>query len=252
MPESSPTVSLPQQGLRLCGALFLLLAGTAVIALVFPLSGHERRMRAIRLWSRLFCGALGLRVVVNSPVPPDGMALIVANHISWLDIFVIDSWHPCRFVAKAEINHWPLIGWLCRHAGTLFISRERRHDTGRIRQQMVHGLARRHTLAVFPEGTTSDGRALLPFNASLLQAALDCGAPVYSVALAYRQDGAPSTAAAYIDDMSLVESLGRIVRSRGLTVEVTVAEPIAHWSQGRRELAEHCRRAIGDTLRLLD
>lgn len=245
MPQLSPTVSRLRQSLRLASGLVLLLAGLLIVALVFPLLKYRARMWAIRLWSRLFNRAMGLTIVHRGTLPPAEAALIVANHVSWIDIFVIDTWQPCRFVAKSEINHWPLIGWLCRHTGTLFISRQRRHDTGRIRHQMVHGLARGHCLGVFPEGTTSDGTTVLPFNPSLLQAALDTGVPVYSVSLSYRDEqGNISKAAPYIDDMNLLQSLALISGARHLRVEVSVAPPVQHGPAERRELAAHCRDLI--------
>lgn len=249
MPQSSPTVSFPHQCLRLACGSILLLAGLLIVALVFPLLQYPARMWAVRLWSRLFNRAMGLCIVHRGAAPPAGAALIVANHVSWIDIFVIDTWHPCRFVAKSEINHWPVIGWLCRHTGTLFISRQRRHDTGRIRHQMVHGLARGHCLGVFPEGTTSDGSAVLPFNPSLLQAALDTGVPVYSVSLSYRDAaGRISQAAPYIGDMNLLQSLALISAARQLQVEVNVAPAIPHGPADRRELASQCRALISERL----
>lgn len=252
MPESQSHAHFALQGLRLCGAALLLFAGAAIVGLCFPLLRYSARMRAVQLWSRLLLSVLGLRLRISGAAPPDAAALIVANHVSWLDIFVINSWHPCRFVAKAEINHWPLIGWLCRHTGTLFISRQRRRDTGRMREHMVHGLARQHSLAVFPESTTSDGRAVLPFNPSLLQAALDCGSAVHCLTLAYRgPDEQWHGACAYIDDMSLAQSLLQIVRGRGLTIKLHAgaAEPVT--GQDRRALAAHCERTISNQLQSL-
>lgn len=249
MPDTTPHVNPVRQAMRLLAAAALLLAGVLIVGTLFPLLRHSARMRAVHLWSRLLLLALGLRLRLHGATAPAGAALVVANHVSWLDIFVINSWQACRFVAKAEINHWPLIGWLCRHTGTLFISRQRRHDTGRMREQMVHGLARGHTLAVFPEGTTSDGQGLLPFNPSLLQAALDTGSPVVCVTLGWRgHDGQWNGAAAYIDDMSLAQSLCQIVRARGLTVELHIGEAIRHWPEDRRRLAARCEADIRSRL----
>lgn len=245
MPELSHTVSLPRQLLRLSLGFLILVIGLVIVGLVFPFLNYHSRMWAVRCWSRLFNLSVGLRVKYNPIEPPKGAALVVANHISWIDIFVIDTWHPCRFVAKSEINHWPVIGWLCRHTGTLFISRQRRHDTGRIRHQMVHGLERGHTLGVFPEGTTSDGSSLLPFNPSLLQAAIDTNSPVYSIHLRYVDaEGKPTLAAAYIDEMSLGQSIRQIVQARGLTAELHISPAIENWEQDRRALSQQCFQII--------
>lgn len=245
MPELSHTVSLPRQLLRLTLGFLILVIGLSIVGLVFPFLNYRSRMWAVRCWSWLFNLSVGLRVKYNPIEPPKGAALVVANHISWIDIFVIDTWHPCRFVAKSEINHWPVIGWLCRHTGTLFISRQRRHDTGRIRHQMVHGLERGHTLGVFPEGTTSDGSSLLPFNPSLLQAAIDTNSPVYSIHLRYvNETGKPTQAAAYIGEMSLAQSIRQIVQARGLTAELSISPAIENRPNDRRALSEQCFEII--------
>lgn len=244
MPET-PDYFLPlRYGWRLVLTVVHLIVGAVIVALIFPFAGYRQRSGLIHFWSLSFCAGLGVRPTLKSRHKPTGPALVIANHVSWLDIFAIDTWHACRFVAKAEVGGWPLIGWLSRHAGTLFISRQRRRDTGRIRHQMVHGLKRGHTLAVFPEGTTSDGRSILPFNPSLLQAALDTQSAVYMVTLRYTEQDRPTTLAAYIDEMSLVESLHAILKAKRLGVEIGVEEPIENWTGDRRELAEHCRQRM--------
>ena len=112
--------------------------------------------------------------------------LVVANHVSWLDIFALHAVGPVRFIAKAEIERWPVLGGLVRGVGTLFIERARRHDTHRVNQEIARALAAGDIVAVFPEGTTTDGTALLPFKGSLLQPIIDAQGHVQPVAIRYR------------------------------------------------------------------
>jgi 1-acyl-sn-glycerol-3-phosphate acyltransferase len=150
-----------------------------------------------------------------------------------------------RFVAKAEVGHWPLIGRLVDAGGTLYIERERKRDALRVVHAMAEALDRGDTVAVFPEGTTGDGAALLPFHANLLQAAIAARVPVQPLALRYAEPGAPvSLAAQWIGDTTLVQSLWRLARARGLsvTVQVLPAERCDH--ADRRRLADHLATQI--------
>jgi 1-acyl-sn-glycerol-3-phosphate acyltransferase len=145
----------------------------------------------------------------------------VANHISWLDIFVIQAAQRVHFVSKSEIRDWPLAGWLARKVGTLFIERSKRSDTARINLEMRAVLERGGWVAVFPEGTSSDGRQLRRFLPSLLQPAVDLGVPVAPAALRYRRpDGSHCDAANYIDRMSLGESLWRVTGEAEIRAEL--------------------------------
>ena len=135
-------------------------------------------------WPGWSCGVSG--------TPRPGATLLLANHISWLDIVAIHAVAPqARFVSKADVLAWPLLGWLIKGAGTLFIERERKRDALRVLHQVAEALKAGDTVAVFPEGTTGDGATLLPFHANLLQAAIATGTPVQRVALRY-SDPAPS------------------------------------------------------------
>jgi len=120
---------------------------------------------------------------VNGTPPAGGPVLLAANHISWLDIVVIHAARHCRFISKADIQHWPVVGTLATGAGTLYIERESRRDAMRVVHHMAERLSLGQVLAVFPEGTTGDGTHVLPFHANLLQAAIAVNAPIQPVAL---------------------------------------------------------------------
>lgn len=208
------------------------------------------RHQRVHWWSGKMLRILGIELDVLQGRPGQGPLLIVANHISWLDILVLHALCPqARFVSKAGVRHWPLIGSLTRAAGTLFIERESKRDALRVVHHMAEALKAGDTLAVFPEGTTADGHALLPFHANLLQAALAAQVPVQPVALHYADDHAsPSRAAAYVGTTTLVGSLWSIVRARGLRVQVKVLPVLPSEGRDRRALARDAHAAIAGAL----
>jgi 1-acyl-sn-glycerol-3-phosphate acyltransferase len=178
--------------------------------------------------------------------------LVLANHISWLDIMVINAALPCRFVSKSDVRQWPLIGGLVEGSGALFIERDRRRDAMRVVHLMAERLRAGDRLAVFPEGTTGDGSSLLPFHANLLQAAVATEMPVQLLGLQYTdaRSGLRHDAPTYIGDTSLLESLWRTACATGLQAELHVG--LADTAQGRdrRTWAEALRRELAQRLDL--
>jgi 1-acyl-sn-glycerol-3-phosphate acyltransferase len=160
------------------------LEGVATTTFVFPLTSAARRRALVQRWSARLLRMLHVDTRVHGSLAADGgNVLIVANHISWLDIFVLNAVCPVRFVAKAELARWPLVGRLVRGSGTLFIERARRRDTHRVNQTVTDALAGGDVVALFPEGTTSDGASVLPFKSSLLQSIVDASGHVQPLAL---------------------------------------------------------------------
>lgn len=205
-------------------------------------------MHYVGRWSARLLALLGIELTQHGRVA-DGPLLLVGNHVSWLDILAINAVRPVRFVSKADVRAWPLLGWMVGCAGTLFIERERKRDALRVVHQIAAALQQRQIVAVFPEGTTGDGHALLPFHANLLQAAIATGAPVQPVALRYADRAAPvSAAAAYVGDMSLAQSIWRIVNADGLRVDVALLAPLPSAAAERRALAETLRARIAAAL----
>ena len=231
----------------LCVVLFALV-GAAICAFVFPFVGSPRRMRIVGGWSRVMLAAFGLNLRASGAAQA-GPVLLAANHISWLDILAIDAVHPARFVSKSDVRHWPLLGWMVACGGTLFIERERKRDAMRVVHQVAAALAAGEVIAVFPEGTTSDGKGLLPFHANLLQAAVATQTPVQGVALRFADaHSAVSAAAEYIGEMTLVESVGRVLWADKLSVSVRLLPPLPTQDIDRRALAERLRDQIAQAL----
>ena len=228
-------------GLHLLQAIFF--AGV-----LFPIVGTRQRDWLISYWSRQLLKVLGVRVQAGQPpAMPEG-ALLVSNHISWLDIYLIYGARRVHFVSKAEVRKWPLVGWLAHQGGTLFIERGRRADTARINQEMRDLMQHGAWVGVFPEGTTSDGRGVHKFYSSLLQPAVELACPIVPVAIRYTTHHGEYTAVpAYIDGISLWESLQRIISGTGLVAELSFGKPFAP-EHHRRELAVHAEAAVAGLL----
>ena len=227
-----------------------LAAGLATCALVFPLVSLHARERLTRRWSRKLLGLCRLEVEQVDGAPVLEHALIVANHVSWLDIFVINALHPCRFVAKAEIRAWPVLGWLAAAAGTVFIARGNRRELRHIFKGLVTVLQEGQRVAFFPEGTTSLQGELLPFHANLVQAAISAESPVQPVALRFvdQATGQDSAGPLYLGDDTLLSSLWRTLAGPPFVARVRFGEAQQAHGRDRRAWAEDLREAV-DALR---
>lgn len=236
---------------RFSHALLHLLRGVFIAALIFPFSTPARRKRLAVNWSRQFLRIFAVRVKRHGTPPRATGALLVANHVSWLDIWLLLGAHPVRFVSKADVRGWPVIGWLAHKAGTLFIERTRRHHTGAINREVLAALRDGELIAIFPEGTTTNGQMLRPFHTSLFQPAVDQGAPIVPVAIRYvLAQGGFDPAPAYCDDISLWDSARQVLARRIIQAEVTYLAPIATQGKTRRELAREAEAAISAALNL--
>lgn len=235
---------------RLGRALLHALAGWLTIVLLFPRWPQQRRDAAVQAWAQRMLRVLGIPLHVHGEAPAQGPLLLVANHLSWLDILVLHAARHCRFVAKSDVKHWPLIGTLATGGGTLYIERAQRRDAMRVVHRMAASLKAGDIVAVFPEGTTGDGRALLPFHANLIQAAISADAPVQPVALRFvdRASGRDSDGPLYIGDDTLVGSLWRTLAGRPFVAHVHFGVPQVAQGRDRRAWAEALRTAV-DALR---
>ncbi|MBV8030581.1 MAG: 1-acyl-sn-glycerol-3-phosphate acyltransferase [Betaproteobacteria bacterium] len=226
--------------LRLLRLLPCLAAGFAAAGF-FPLLDPAARRRAIALWCRSLLWAVDVRLS-RAGAAPRGPALVVANHVSWLDVAAIASRTPATFVCKSEIAAWPGIGWLLERAGTIFIRRGRLRDVLRVNDLVRERLARGETVVFFPEGTTTDGTFVLPFRSALFQPAAERGLPVCPAALAYS-----TPAAIYVGDTSFAESLFAIAREPRLEASIAFTPALA--SADRKRAAREARQAIVDACR---
>lgn len=223
---------MTMEGIRLIVRLALFsafLLTTALIAAACLLAETVSRRTINRAPIARFCfhGAsrcLGLRIRLQG-IPAAGPILLVSNHISWSDIPVLGGTVPLRFLSKAEVGRWPLIGWLARQAGTLFIVR----GGGRARearQEIATTLSGGQSVLIFPEGTTSTGLTVLPFHSRLLQAAADANVAIQGISIAYTRRGRPDHLAPFIGDDEFQSHLPRLLRQPAVDVTVAFHPPV--------------------------
>jgi len=220
--------------------------GALTIALIYRFCSEVQQDRLRQRWSRRLLAMLGIKLSHEGQPQPG--ALLVANHISWLDIYVINAIAPSAFVSKAEVRGWPLIGWLAARNSTIFLQRGSRGHARIVNKEINGVLGMGRNVAVFPEGTTTDGSQVLHFHAALLQPAVSAGRPVQALAISYLDgEGRPTAAPAYDGDLSLGACLANILAHRSLTARLCAAEPMATDAEtalNRRELAQTARADI--------
>lgn len=250
---SGERTSLARRFLRLARLHLHLLHGVAAAMFLLPCLTPEQCEQRIRMWCGKLLAILNIRVITSGQ-PPDDKArrtLFVSNHISWIDIWALKQLLPMHFVAKSEIRSWPVIGWLAEKSGTLFIERERRHDTRRVINGVEKALRKEENLCLFPEGTTTDGTELKPFKSSLFQAAINAEADIWPLAIHYPAAlGGTNTAIAYAGETTMLQSLWAVLKQREIIVELRFASPIHACGKERRHLAHQARGAISSLLHL--
>ncbi len=205
---------------RACLTFVWLIAGLMHLFLFFPFLGLAARHFSKKYWSVVLLKICGVRVSqIGTPVI-DGPVLFVTNHISWLDIFILNCARATAFVAKSEIRQWPLIGWLASGADTIFIERASRHAVHQVGESMRQHFVQAQAVGLFPEGTTSNGYALLPFYANLFEPARKAGASIQPVVLKYYHHGRRSDFAAFIGDQTLLHNMWCVLGGTGTSVEM--------------------------------
>ncbi len=229
------------------------LCGVCSLSFIFPFLSQVNKDRKIQQWSKrlLFIFNMELRVhgadlLENTP------HLIAANHISWLDIHVINSFKPIRFVAKSEVAAWPIFGWMAKQLGTVFI----RRDSARHARQVVGQMAdvlNTESVCIFPEGTSTIGEIVLPFKPNLFESAILARVSVYPLAICYlsKSTGRRSDVPGFIGEMGLLESMSNIIKNRSLVAQITILAPPTvsdMLDMDRKKLAVYCQESISKTL----
>ncbi len=232
---------------KILRGLWHVLMGIWTLLLKFPKWSPEQREMRVQAWALQLLALWGIHLRVLGQPVASGPALIVSNHISWLDILVIHAARYCRFVSKSDIRGWPLVGTLATGAGTLYIERSRRKDALRMVGDMARAMKDGDVLAVFPEGTTSDGLSLLPFHANLIQSAIEAQAPVQPMSLQFVDalTGELTLAPCYIGDDTLLASVWRTLTAPRIEAVVHFG-PLQHADgRDRRQWAHDLRDAVG-------
>lgn len=225
--------------------------GLLTIATVYPWVGRAGRLALKRHWSRALLGLCGVRTSIQGEPVASGPVLWAVNHVSWLDIFVLNIVRSTAFVAKKEIRSWPVIGWLAAGADTIFIERGFRHAVHRVGQAMKLRFERGQAVGLFPEGTTSEGFDVLAFYANLFEPARQPDVAIQPVALRYYHQGQRSALPAFVGEESLIQNLWRVLGASGVSVELVFLAPIASVDDDkppRAELAKLARASIRQTV----
>ncbi len=227
-------------------ALFWVLQGYATMRLRFPQASEAQRQAMARAWARRLLRLFGLRLEQSGTAPVQGPLMVVANHISWLDILVLLAAAPVQFVSREENKHWPILGWMTQQAGAVFVQRSSSRDMAKAVAQVSHYLAQEACMvAVFPEGQTSTGEGVAAFHGNLLQAAMDADAPIQVAALDYRHaaTGARSTAPTYAG-LSLLQSVINTLAGGPYVVHLAWGPALPSAGHSRKRLAAHLREQV--------
>lgn len=244
----TPLWRVPLAIWRLVRTMSYLLRLALTMRMTFPGMSPEAQRARIQGWSQGILQRLGVSLQVHGQFRP-GAKLIVANHVSWLDIISLNATHPSRFVSKSEVSQWPVVGAMVVQAGTILLERAKRRDAMRVMGLLTQTLKDGGTATAFPEGTTGNGREVLPFHGNLLQAAIDADVPVQPVAMRYSDaKHRISPSAAYVGDTTLAQSLWWVACAKGFTVHLTVLAPQRVTHADRRALAASLRADIVQAL----
>ncbi|APB99465.1 lysophospholipid acyltransferase family protein [Polynucleobacter asymbioticus] len=223
--------------------------GLATLCFRFPFIGQPTKNKLIQNWSIHLLSILGIELrLKKADILPTAPFLLASNHISWVDIHAINAFQPIRFVAKSEVEGWPVFGWMAKQLGTIFINRNNSRHGKYIANEVAKAL-KTQSVCIFPEGTSTVGETVLPFKPNLFEAAVIAQVPVYSLAISYKstESGERSDIPAFIGDMGLLESISSILSHQKLAVELTFILPSGSSpsaSRDRKWLALYSQEAI--------
>jgi len=221
-----------------------------ILRFISPRAAHDRQRRIMRWWSRKLLRVLAIELRVEGSLPRAGEgAMVVPNHVSWIDTFAVSAVLPTRFIAKSEIRDWPITGWIAERAGTIFIRRAKRHDTARINEQVHAALEAGDCVGFFPEGTTTEGDRLLRFHSSLFEPAVANRARVQPVAIRYEHaDGTLCRACGFVGELTFVQSMGLVARQQRIVARLRFAPPLVPEGLSRREVARIAEERVASLL----
>lgn len=221
------------------------LMGLCILITIFPFAQQQTKKHHIQRWSKQLLALFRLKVKLTNAdlLPKTGGYLIAANHISWIDIASIHSFLPCRFVAKSEVAGWPIFGWMAKQTGTLFIRRDNKRHGKEIATQLEE-LLLKEPICIFPEGTSTAGDRVLPFKTNLFEPAAQTKVKTFPMAIRYLDEHHNySDATAFIGDMTLIDSITKMLRAKAITVELVFA-PSPSTELDRKALALYCEEQV--------
>ncbi|MSP86635.1 MAG: 1-acyl-sn-glycerol-3-phosphate acyltransferase [Methylotenera sp.] len=236
------------------------LFGLFVVTLMFPVGTKHFKLGLIKWWCTHLLDIFNVSVISLGHSPPSYKTasnhMIIANHISWVDIHAINSILPLTFLAKSDIKSWPVFGYLVSKGNAIFLERGKRHHATRIVDITTRSLKAGDNLCLFPEGTTTDGTAIMPFKGSVIQSAIDAHSIIWPVAIRYpRTDGSINTEVAYAGDTTMAQSIQQVLLQKNPVIELHFLAPIvtaelADQDKNRRDLTRYIQSLITKKLAL--
>jgi len=222
----------------------------------FPRATREKKLALIQTWSSELLRVLGIQlgaVTFNQSLPTSGVNLIVSNHVSWLDVLVIQSVHPSVFVAKLEVQRWPMIGHLATSCGVIFVDRGSTQSARKMVDDVAAALHHGYTVAGFPEGTSSDGHTVQVFHANLFEAAIQSDRRVLPMALRYTHAHTDDVCheAAFVGELGFLASLHQIIKAKPIHVRVKIGTALPSQGHSRRTLAHLSHQHVAMQLETL-
>lgn len=226
------------------------LLGLLIVVIIFPFTTQKGRQKLTKIWSRSVLVVLGVKVEIYGAVPSGSHPmLLVSNHVSWVDIQAIHSAIFIRFVAKTDVRRWPLIGYLSARVGTVFINRNSKRAVIEANALLGDLYQQGESVYLFPEGTTSSGKTVLPFSQSLFQSAIDHDILIQPIALKYvDENGDLHQGISFEGDISLLGSIHRIARSDNATLRLHFLAPIISKDKSRKQVSLEAHDLITNAL----
>ena len=216
----------------------------------FPIINRASRKSLIKSWSSYLLKIFNINLIVNhdlKKILAKKNYLIVSNHISWLDIFVINTAHPVTFVAKQSISEWPILNWLVKASETIFIDRKKISKIKETTKEIEDYLENKGSICIFPEGTSSDGSQLLNFKSNLLQTSINKNVSVIPIAIQYFHNQNFCSAPAYCGDLSLLDSVINLIKIKNIDAKLTILPELKGISD-RKTLAVKAYSAIKNVI----
>jgi 1-acyl-sn-glycerol-3-phosphate acyltransferase len=221
-----------------------LIIGLFIISFTIHSKNKVERAEIINRWSIKLTKIFDIKIITygNKPELAPVNHMFLSNHISWFDIFALNSIFISRFIAKSDIQSWPVINRLCTGAGTFFIQREKIKDTKRVNESITKSLMEGDSVTFFPEGTTSDGTHLKPLKTSLVQSIITSNGTIQGIYINYLDsNGKPTDITAYIDEITITQSLSKILSSSGIEAHIYFLKPI--------DVSQHDRSSISAAIK---
>ncbi len=238
--------------LRISGLVLFTIFCLFLVILFYPIMPKHYWVYFVKMWAHGTLKLVGVKIQANNNNYIEHNAMVVANHISWLDIPILYTQYSVGFVARKELQKWPILGWLIKSGSTIFIDRSRKRDLIHINKTISKQLICGANIGVFPEGRTSSGLEVLPFKSSIFEAALIADSTIIPMVIQYyTKDGIPTNATTYEGKITLWQSLKNSLQLNGIIVKIIhLPREKAHDFKDRENLSNYLYNQINNQFQI--